>query len=145
MAHARSRVLEQVKQVLTNLPTTGTNVFEDPASAVSETSLPAVILESSREATEAFGGERLQRSAPYVQGRILSIVVTAVAKSIAQRDQSAVEVEQAIMNCGVGHHRVLESTDFDQTGEGQARLWVCALSFDVHYLTLNTYPRVIHR
>ena len=144
MGHARSRVLTEIKQVLTNLPTTGTNVFEDPASAVSESSLPAVIIESSREAAGALG-ETMKRNEPHVQSRILSIVVTAVAKSIAQRDQSAVEIEQAIMNSTVGNTRKIESTDFDQTGEGQARLWVCAISFDIQYLTLNTYPRVIHR
>ena len=124
-----------------NLPTTGTNVFEDPASAVSETNIPAVIMEASRESVESLG-DIGEPDSGYVQSRLLSITVTSVAKSIAQRDQSAVEVEEAILNSGVGKNRKLDSTDFDDSGEGNARLWVCALSFEIQYLTENRYPRI---
>ena len=127
-----------------NLPTTGVNVFEDPAAAVSETSIPAVILEASRESVSSLG-EIGEPDSGYIQSRLLSITVTGVAKSIAQRDQSAVEIEEAILNSGVGKNRKLESTDFDDSGEGNARLWVCSLSFEIQYLTENSYPRIVLR
>lgn len=127
-----------------NLPTTGANVFEDPASAVSETAIPAVIMEANRESVESLG-EIGEPDSGYIQSRLLSIIVTGVAKSIAQRDQSAVEIEEAILNSGVGKNRKLDSTEFDDSGEGNARLWVCALSFEIQYLTDNSYPRIVLR
>jgi hypothetical protein len=127
-----------------NLPTSGTNVFEDPAAAVSDTDIPAVILEASRESVSSLG-EIGEPDSGYIQSRLLSITVTGVAKSIAQRDQSAVEIEEAILNSGVGKNRKLESTDFDDSGEGNARLWVCSLSFEIQYLTENSYPRIVLR
>jgi len=138
--HVRNRILAEVKAHLMNLPTTGVNVFDDPAEAVSDESLPGIVIEPGRESTESLG-EIGEPDAGYIQDRALTVNVTAIAKSIAQRDQSATEIEEAILSSSIGVNRKLDATDFDASADGNTRLWVCALSFEIQYLTESKYPR----
>ena len=138
--HVRSRILAEMKAHLMNLPTTGTNVFDDPAEAISDESLPGIIVEAARENTESLG-DIGEPDAGYIQNRALTVNVTAIAKSIAQRDQAATEIEEAILSSSIGVNRRLDATDFDASADGNARLWVCSLSFEIQYLTQSKYPR----
>jgi hypothetical protein len=138
--HVRSRVLAEMKAHLMNLPTTGTNVFDDPAEAISDESLPGIIVEAARENTESLG-DIGEPDAGYIQNRALTVNVTAIAKSIAQRDQAATEIEESILSSSIGVNRRLDATDFDASADGNTRLWVCSLSFEIQYLTQSKYPR----
>ena len=138
--HVRNRILAEVKAHLMNLPTTGVNVFDDPAEAVSDASLPGIVVEAGREITESLG-DIGEPDAGYIQDRALTVNVTAIAKSLTQRDQSATEIEEAILSSSIGRNRKLDSTYFDASADGKTRLWVCALSFEIQYLTHSKYPR----
>jgi hypothetical protein len=138
--HVRSRILAEVKAHLMNLPTSGVNVFADPAEAVSDASLPGIVIEPSQEHTESLG-DIGEPDAGYTQQRELTVNITAIAKSMAQRDQSATEIEEAILSSSIGVNRKLESTGFDSSADGNSRLWVCALTFEIRYLTNSKYPR----
>ena len=144
MAHARRRLLDEVKSLLTNLVTTGTRVFEDPASAVSDDSLPALIIEANDEEVSPLG-EYSFCDEGYRQLRRLSVSVTSIAKSASQRDQSALEVEEALMRSDIGDMRELERSSFDSTADGNYRLWSSALAFRLTYQTESKYPRVAVR
>ena len=144
MAHARRRLLDEVISLLTNLAVTGTRVYEDPAAAISDESLPALIVEANDEEVSPLGDYSFG-DAGYRQVRRLSLNITCVAKSASQRDQSALEVEEALMRSEIADMREIERSSFDSTADGNFRLWSAALVFRLTYQTESHYPRVAVR
>ena len=142
--HARRQLLDEVKQSLLNLPTSGTNVYEDPASAVQDDLLPALVIEPVTEEIESLGEVMLEEDG-YHQRRVLSVLVTAVCKSAAERESLSVEIEEAVMRTTIGRGSRLVNEEFSASSEGGQRLWMIGLTFDFSYLTSSKYPRTAIR
>lgn len=139
--HARTRLLENVKKILVTLPTSGSSVYEDPASAVQDDQLPAIVIEPISEDIDALA-ESMSEEGGYSQRRVLSVLVTAIATSASERDTMSVEIEESLMNGSIGRGSRLVNAEFSASAEGQHRVWMVGLTFDFQYLTNSKYPRI---
>jgi hypothetical protein len=139
--HARRRIINAIKQNLMNLPTTGTNVYEDPAAAVDDDSLPALVIEPLEEEVSTLGDIRDPDSG-YKQVRTLSLAVSVLTKSIDVRDTCCVEVEESVIHGNVGINRRITRTEFETTSAGAHRLWTAQVVVEVDFLTEARYPRL---
>ena len=138
-AHARRSIISSAVTLVTGLETTGSNVFEDPAAAIADGVLPAIVVEATSEEVDPVG-ESLNAKA-YNQRRVLRLSFTVISKSITSRENSTLEIEEAIMGSSLGLNRRVLSTEFESNSEGSTRLWSASISVEVVYMTLSTKPR----
>ena len=141
--HARRRIVDEVGIVLKNLATTGGTVYDEPAAAIESDTFPAVVIEIKGETVEVLGDVLV--TAPHVQLRRLNITTTVFAKSITDRDQACLEIEEAIMDSDIARDRKLLESDFEANGDGASRIWSALISFELTYLTNSSYPRAEYR
>ena len=145
MPHARRRLIDEVIAQVMNLPTTGTNVYEDPAAAVTDTALPGLVVEVTDEEVSTLGDYTMGEQDGHRQLRRLNVQITCVAKSVTQRDQSSLEVEESLMGSSIADMRRLLRSQFDSSADGNFQLWTASITFEFSYATQSTYPRVAIR
>jgi len=143
MAHARQAIREQVGTTLTGLSTTGSNVFQSRVYPLQESNLPALLIYTKEESSEAvvMGSNR-------VIERELTLAVEAYVKANNNSDDTvdtiAKEVETAIGADSTLNNKAkdvfLVSTDINYVGEGENPIAVATLNFLVSYCTDETNP-----
>ena len=143
MAHARQTIREQVGTTLTGLSTTGSNVFQSRVYPLQESNLPALLIYTKEESSEAIvmGSNR-------VIERELTLAVEAYVKTNTNSDDTidtiAEEVETAIGADSTLNNKAkdvfLVSTDINYVGEGENPVAVATLNFLVSYCTDETNP-----
>jgi hypothetical protein len=133
MAHARQLIREQVATTLTGLSTTGSNVFQSRVYPLQESNLPALLIYTKEESSEAIvmGSDRAIE-------RELTLAVEAYVKNNTNSDDIiddiAEEIESAIKDV------FLVSTDINYVGEGENPVAVATFNFLVNYCTDETNP-----
>jgi hypothetical protein len=143
MAHARQTIREQVGTTLTGLSTTGSNVFQSRVYPLQESNLPALLIYTKEESSEAIvmGSNR-------VIERELTLAVEAYVKTNTNSDDTidtiAEEVETAIGADSTLNNKAkdvfLVSTDINYVGEGENPVAVATLNFLVSYCTDENDP-----
>jgi hypothetical protein len=143
MAHARQTIREQVGTTLTGLTTTGSNVFQSRVYPLQESNLPALLIYTKEESSEAIvmGSNR-------VIERELTLAVEAYVKTYSNSDDTidtiAEEVETAIGADSTLNNKAkdvfLVSTDINYVGEGENPVAVATLNFLVSYCTDENDP-----
>jgi hypothetical protein len=143
MAHARQTIREQVGTTLTGLTTTGSNVFQSRVYPLQESNLPALLIYTKEESSEAIvmGSNR-------VIERELTLAVEAYVKTNSNSDDTidtiAEEVETAIGADSTLNNKAkdvfLVSTDINYVGEGENPVAVATLNFLVSYCTDENDP-----
>ena len=143
MAHARQAIREQVGTTLTGLSTTGSNVFQSRVYPLQESNLPALLIYTKEESSEAIvmGSNR-------VIERELTLAVEAYVKTNSNSDDTidtiAEEVETAIGADSTLNNKAkdvfLVSTDINYVGEGENPVAVATLNFLVSYCTDENDP-----
>ena len=143
MAHAIQTIREQVGTTLTGLTTTGSNVFQSRVYPLQESNLPALLIYTKEESSEAIvmGSNR-------VIERELTLAVEAYVKTNTNSDDTidtiAEEVETAIGADSTLNNKAkdvfLVSTDINYVGEGENPVAVATLNFLVSYCTDETNP-----
>lgn len=143
MAHARQTIREQVGTTLTGLSTTGSNVFQSRVYPLQESNLPALLIYTKEESSEAvvMGSNR-------VIERELTLAVEAYVKTNTNSDDTidtiAEEVETAIGADSTLNNKAkdvfLVSTDINYVGEGENPVAVATLNFLVSYCTDENDP-----
>ena len=143
MAHARQTIREQVGTTLTGLTTTGSNVFQSRVYPLQESNLPALLIYTKEESSEAIvmGSNR-------VIERELTLAVEAYVKTNSNSDDTidtiAEEVETAIGADSTLNNKAkdvfLVSTDINYVGEGENPVAVATLNFLISYCTDENDP-----
>lgn len=145
--HIRQQIREAVGVLLTGLTTTGTNVFQSRQHRIPEDSLPALVIYSTEEESEAvaFGG-----GSPLLD-RTLTLVVEGYAKEVSNVDDTAdtisKEVETALAGDltlgGLAQYVILANTLIEYEGETDSNAALVTLSFGVLYRTRAATPDVV--
>jgi hypothetical protein len=143
MAHARQLIREQVATTLTGLSTTGSNVFQSRVYPLQESNLPALLIYTKEESSEAIvmGSDR-------AIDRELTLAVEAYVKNNTNSDDIiddiAEEIESAIGADSTLNNKAkdvfLVSTDINYVGEGENPVAVATFNFLVNYCTDETNP-----
>jgi hypothetical protein len=143
MAHARQLIREQVATTLTGLSTTGSNVFQSRVYPLQESNLPALLIYTKEESSEAIvmGSDRAIE-------RELTLAVEAYVKNNTNSDDIiddiAEEIESAIGADSTLNNKAkdvfLVSTDINYVGEGENPVAVATFNFLVNYCTDETNP-----
>lgn len=143
MSHGRQQIREQLVTTLTDLTTTGSNVFTNRDYKLVDANLPALIINTGNESQE------LLCKTPRYLKRTLPVNVEARAKQADDvddlMDQIASEVEIAIgadpTLGGLAKDLTgITSADINVTVEGNQPVGVMRLTFDVIYITEEGTP-----
>lgn len=140
MTHARSKIRNAVVVALTDLNTTGSNIFESHVYPVGEDQLPALTVHTKQESSEL-----MSRSSSGVRmKRTVELVVSAYVKGKNQYDETIdtimAEVEHAIQ-----HDKKLQSLvkfiyprdlTIDFSGEGDVPIAIASQAFQLEYHTM---------
>ena len=134
--------MDIVKDRLDSLSTTSSRVYEDTASAIQASDLPALVIEPLSETVTGGGGisagGRFRK-----QQRELRIAITGLALTRAQADQIALEVEPLMeglpMNEDGALGPMLESVGFDAK-LGEKRIFAVQLIYLIRYFTAGNAP-----
>ncbi len=145
-AHLRKQIREAVALALTGLTTTATRVFQSRVYPLEATDLPGLLI-----ATESEESALIEMSAPMLMERRLRLQVFALAKGVADvddtLDQICKEVEIALaMPCaalnGLAKSIELSSTEIDFDGASEQPLGRATLRFEVVYFCEQNAPDV---
>tara|TARA_R100000734_G_C3318312_1_gene112338 strand:- start:2302 stop:2748 length:447 start_codon:yes stop_codon:yes gene_type:complete len=141
--HIRQQIREQVATTLTGLTTTGSNVFQSRVYHLQDSNLPALLIYTATESSEAvtIGTTRNIE-------RILELNIEGYAKATTNSDDTvdtiAKEVEVALASDvtinGLAKDCFIESTEISYNGEGEQPLAVIKMIFAVHYITAEGTP-----
>ncbi len=134
---AYRQVLDALLVVVTGLPTTGANVFEDPTHAIAAGKIPSVAVEPVRDPAEPLSESHDE---DWLERHELRVRFTVLATSPAVRDTAVLEVKQAVIPAAVGLRRRFVQTDFGKAGEGAKPYHAAQVDFDIEYHVLNTRP-----
>lgn len=146
--HLRRQIREAVGTAVTGLATTGTRVFQSRVYPLQDTDLPALLIYSEGETSE-----RRTLGAPGIMERRVRLVVRAVAKGIADLDDTldgiCKEVEVALaMPCaalaGIAKSITLFATEIEIEGGAEKPTGQAALTFEVVYLAAENAPDVAY-
>lgn len=142
MPHARRQILDAVIAALKGLPTTADRVFEDDPSAVATTKLPALAVDAGPEPEIEYPAGSFS-DAVELQKRPFIVLVTSLAHSPQERDESTLEVEKAIANLSIGHRRRLLRVLPQRLANVEKRVWMMQGHFEITYGTRSNAPDVI--
>jgi len=143
MSHVRQQIRERVGTILTGLSTTGNNVYQSRVYALNESNLPALVIYTKSETSNAdVIGSTIGLA------RELTLVVEAYVKVNSNFDDVVdticAEVETAMANDrklnGTAKFNHLESTDIEFNGEGENPVGVATMNFVVQYRTITNAP-----
>lgn len=140
MAHVRKSIRDNIVTAVTSLSTTGARVYRSRIYPLETASnLPALCVYSLREVSEAdtMGGSsrRLARECDYV----IEAYVRGKTNYDNTLDTICVEVEEALAadltRGGSAKDTILESTEFEFSGEGDQPVAMARLTYRCLYLT----------
>jgi hypothetical protein len=146
MSHARQQIRDAVVTAVTGLATTGSNVFRTRIHPLDQQSLPALLVYTLEEASEAdaMGASRsLLRS--------LRVAIDAVVQQVTDLDDLlddiAAEVETAVdsnaaLN-GLVRDITLDSSSITKSGEGEQSALGLRLVFTALYRTRRSAPETL--
>lgn len=134
--------LDDVTEAVTGLSTTGSNVFESPRAAIDAGSLPALAV-LARDVFVSDVVESADTDA-HLETHRLGIIVQTIATTRDQRDNSSLEVKDAILRVlRPGYQRRYTRTDFEEGREGERDLWVATQRFEIDYHVDADEPGVV--
>ena len=145
MTHVRQQIRERVGTVVTGLSTTGSNVFQSRVYPLQDVNLPALLVYSTTEDSEAdVIGTALSTN------RIVNIVIEGYVKATTDFDDTVdticEEVETALANDrtlnGLAKFSQLTGTEINYNGEGETPVGVVTLTYQVQYRTATNAPNV---
>jgi len=145
MTHVRQQIRERVGTVVTGLSTTGSNVFQSRVYPLQDSNLPALLVYSTTEDSEAdVIGTALSTN------RIVNIVIEGYVKATTDFDDTVdticEEVETALANDrtlnGLAKFSQLTGTEINYNGEGETPVGVVTLTYQVQYRTATNAPNV---
>jgi hypothetical protein len=138
MSHVRQQIREQVATTVTGLTTTGSNVFQSRVYPLQDANLPALLVYSINEDSNAdVMGSTL------VAQRDLNIVIEGYVKATTDFDDT-VDTICAQVEAAMGADRTLNnlakfsqlvSTEINYNGEGESPVGVVTLTYAVQYRT----------
>jgi hypothetical protein len=138
MSHVRQQIREQVATTVTGLSTTGSNVFQSRVYPLQDANLPALLVYSISEDSNAdVMGSTL------VAQRDLNIVIEGYVKATTDFDDT-VDTICAQVEAAMGADRTLNnlakfsqlvSTEINYNGEGESPVGVVTLTYAVQYRT----------
>ena len=138
MSHVRQQIREQVATTVTGLSTTGSNVFQSRVYPLQDSNLPALLVYSISEDSNAdVMGSTL------VAQRDLNLVIEGYVKATANFDDT-VDTICAEVEAAMGTDRTLNnlakfsqlvSTEINYNGEGESPVGVVTLTYAVQYRT----------
>ena len=144
--HLRRQIREAVGTAVTGFATTGARVFQSRVYPLEATDLPGLLIAATSEAntTATLGAPRLME-------RRLRLQVTAVAKAVADLDDTldaiCKEVEIALaMPCsaiaGLAKSITLTGTEIEMQGTAEKPTGQAAMTFEVFYIAAENAPDV---
>jgi hypothetical protein len=145
-AHVRKQIREAVATAVTGLTTTSTRVFQSRVYPLEAADLPCLLIAMQSETVTA-----TEMSCPRALERNLTIDVTAVAKGVADvddtLDQICKEVEIALaMPCsalnGLSKSIDLTSVEIELDGGSEQPVGKATLRYQVLYFTEENAPDV---
>jgi hypothetical protein len=138
MSHVRQQIREQVATTVTGLSTTGSNVFQSRVYPLQDSNLPALLVYSISEDSNAdVMGSTL------VAQRDLNLVIEGYVKATANFDDT-VDTICAEVEAAMGTDRTLNNlakfsqlvgTEINYNGEGESPVGVVTLTYAVQYRT----------
>lgn len=138
MSHVRQQIREQVATTVTGLSTTGSNVFQSRVYPLQDSNLPALLVYSISEDSNAdVMGSTL------VAQRDLNIVIEGYVKATTDFDDT-VDTICAEVEAAMGTDRTLNNlakfsqlvgTEINYNGEGESPVGVVTLTYAVQYRT----------
>lgn len=142
MPDAYRQILDQVVTIVTGLATTGTRVFESPAAALDSGQIAALAVQA-RDVDVADVFESRETD-DHLEKHRLGIEITTVALTVAARDQSSLEVKEALLNqARPGYARRYRRSDFSEGVEGERAYFAVRQRFEIDYHVEATAPDVI--
>ena len=140
MAHLRNQIRDAMVTRLTNLTTTGTNVFRSRIYPLESNNLPGLCIFTKSEVTTF---DTLTR--PRSINRVLEIGVEAYVKATSNYDNTldtiAVEVEEAIASDvtfgSLAKDTQVTSFEGDYSGDGEQPIAIGRFTVEVIYRTLE--------
>jgi hypothetical protein len=142
VSDAYRQIVDQVTAIVTGLATTGANVFESPTKALDSGALAALAVQP-RDVDVAETWESADTD-DHLELHRIGVEITTVALTIAARDQSALEVKEAILNqARPGYARRYRRSDFQESGEGERPYFALRQRFEIDYHVEATAPDVI--
>lgn len=145
--HLRRQIREAIATAVTGLATTSTRVFQSRVYPLERgTDLPGLLVFSLAETSE-----RRTAPAPGIMERVLRVQIVAVARSLADLDDTldgiCKEVEIALaMPCsalaGIAKTITLTSTDIEMQGTSDRPVGQAAMTYEVVYLAAENAPDV---
>lgn len=143
MSIAYRQILDDVITAVTGLPTTGSNVEEDPAVAIAIGKIPCVVVKLAEIPPPAILGEA-HDSDEWREIHTPSIDVIGIGHTIAVRDQISLEVVNALLVATeIGRWRRYAGSHPEESGEGAKRLYAIRHRFEIQFHVLNTAPDVL--
>jgi hypothetical protein len=145
-AHVRKQIREAVATAVTGLTTTSTRVFQSRVYPLEIADLPCLLISTQSESIEA-----QEISTPRALQRLLTVEVAAVAKGVADvddtLDQISKEVEIALaMPCsalvGLAKGIDLTGVEIELEGSSEQPVGKATLRYQVLYFTEENAPDV---
>lgn len=141
MSHVRKQIRDRVVVDVTNLATTGENVFQTRFYPLASAKLPGLAVYTNSETIEATTVAR-----PRTMVRTLEVIVEGYAQAKTgldnTLDQINVEVEEAIAADSTLNNLVkdikLTSVEVDYGADGEQPVGTIRMVFEAMYVTLET-------
>lgn len=138
MSHVRQQIREEIATTVTGLATTGTNVFQSRVYPLQDSNLPALLVYSTSEDSEAdVMGSTL------VAQRNLNVLIEGYVKANTDFDD-VVDTICAQVEAAMGADRTLNGlakfsqlvgTEISYNGEGESPVGVVTMTYAVQYRT----------
>jgi hypothetical protein len=144
--HLRRQIREGIGAAVTGLTTTSTRVFQSRVYPLEVADLPGLLVRSSSEVVEV-----LTIHAPRMQQRSVNVEVVAVARAVADLDDTldgiCKEVEVALAMpisalAGIAKNVTLASTEIELTGGAEKPVGMATMTYVVEYFALENAPDV---
>lgn len=145
MAHVRKLIRDNIKTALTNLTTTGSNVYQSRVYPIGSAKLPGILLYNK---SESVGYDTV--STPRLQTRVTEYDVEVYVKGTTNYDntldQICLEIEEALYTDLTRGGNALDTQittfDSDFNGTGDQPVAVARLTVEVRYQVRENNPDV---
>lgn len=139
MAHFRQAVLSGIKTMLDGLASKP-DVFEAEAQAMQKA--PSVSYQIDIDTIN--DGDGSKSTNERILRRDLSILITAIAETTAERDQIALEIEQGMFSLSVGQFDFLfVETNLVTNADGNEVIYAAQLNYELSFYVSESDPETI--
>lgn len=144
--HYRKAIREHVVVLVSNLETTGTNVFSGRGKPIPSSRLPALRVRAVAEASERHAGGKTSGENPLMRTFELGVSIHAAGQEYDDTiDAAAAEVEAALGADPTLGGRVIDSvlsrTEFEEFADGDKPAGAAHLIYRVRYRTAINAPQ----